>query len=123
MGSTWVKEAANFVRKELCIETHILDKPGEELFDGFLRDANGDLWQDKDKCWAWKSHGVDYASDDTPALWSSAWHPSTLGSEAHFKGLIAALQQDFADLTLPSDPDSEEGRVVALENSTAGVFQ
>ena len=82
-----LEAAARLVRERLGLTVKILERPGEDLFDGFII-RDGDLWQDLETCRS------DTANDEA-IMWEDAEHPSARGAEEHLRRLISVLQEEF----------------------------
>ena len=83
----FLKAAAALVQEELALKVHILERPGEDLFDGFIL-LDGDLWQDAKTCRS------DTANNEA-IMWEDAEHPSARGAEEHMRRLIGVLKEEL----------------------------
>ena len=87
VGSRWTTEAAQLVWAELKIQTVVFDVRAEEIYDGFIRKGDDQLWQDSTMC----------SCNAKDALWDDAFHPTASGAAAHFRLLAMALQRWFGE--------------------------
>ena len=81
-GSMWNHEAMVLLKKELSIQSELLDVPGQDLFDGFSMFDNSALW-------------VDDCKNSRFTLWVDAEHPSFNRVKIHLRRLLDLLRHTF----------------------------
>ena len=85
-GSRWTDAVARAVGDELRITTLVAIIGGDWSFRGFIRDVNGELWQDPACC-------RQTAADPSRVWWMDAYHPTHEGAREHLMLLLNCLHQ------------------------------